>query len=127
MSILIVVAHPDDEVLGCGGTIARLSRSGTKVHGCFLSGSVDARNMRPEVEELHQDLQKASDILGISDFTLGEFPNIAFNTCPHIEIVKFIEEQVARTGATTIFTHHPNDLNNDHRHTSRACMAASRL
>ncbi len=127
MSVLVVVAHPDDEVLGCGGTVAKLSGAGAEVHACILSGSVDARQMRPETEELHQDLQNAADILGISDFVLGTFPNIAFNTCPHIEIVRFIEEQVARVGATTIFTHHPNDLNNDHQHTALACMAASRL
>lgn len=127
MSILIVVAHPDDEVLGCGGTAAKLAQSGAEVHACILSGSADARLLRPEIEELHQDLQNATEILGISGFVLGEFPNIAFNTCPHIDLVRFIEEAVARVGATTIFTHHPNDLNDDHKHTSLACMAASRL
>ena len=49
------------------------------------------------------------------------------NTVPHIEIVKFIEEQIKIYQPDRIFTHHPDDLNNDHNHVSKGCMAAARL
>lgn len=127
MSILIIVAHPDDEVLGCGGTVARLTRQGVVVNACILSGSADARHKRPEVKQLHQDIKNAAEILGIDEPAMGNFPNISFNTCPHIDLVKFIEDHIERFAATTIFTHHPNDLNDDHKQVAWACMAASRL
>jgi len=58
---------------------------------------------------------------------LGAFPNIRFNTTPHLELVKFIENAILKTQAQLILTHHPSDINDDHRHTSIACQAAARL
>jgi LmbE family N-acetylglucosaminyl deacetylase len=58
---------------------------------------------------------------------MGDFPNIALNTIAHLELVQFIEAAIETSGAETIFTHHPADLNDDHLHVSRACQAAARL
>ena len=58
---------------------------------------------------------------------MGNFPNIKMNTVPHLELVQFIENTIMETGASIIITHHPSDLNDDHRQTSLACQAASRL
>lgn len=127
MSVLIVVSHPDDEVLGCGATAALLARAGRTVTACILSGDVDARQHRPDLETLRSNARAASATLGLQEPILGPFPNIAFNTVPHLQLVQFIERAIEATGATTIFTHHPADLNDDHFHTSRACQAASRL
>jgi LmbE family N-acetylglucosaminyl deacetylase len=127
MTTLIVVAHPDDEVLGCGGLAARLAQAGETVAACILSGAAEARQHRPAVERLHQHARKAMAILGLSEPILGPFPNIAFNTVPHLELVQFIERVMREGRATRIYTHHPADLNNDHRHTSLACQAAARL
>lgn len=125
--MLIVAAHPDDEVLGCGGTAAALAGRGVPVRSCILSGEVEARQNRPEVPELISDTLRAQQILGLGEPILGSFPNIRFNTVPHLELVQFIERAMLETGATTLFTHHPHDLNNDHLHTSLACQAAARL
>lgn len=127
MTVLIVVAHPDDEVLGMGGTAAALTAKGVKVRACILSGKVDARQHRPEVSELQRDIECAQEILGMLPPILGDFPNVRFNTVPHLEIVQFIESAIVETNADLIFTHHPSDLNDDHFHTSRACRAAARL
>jgi LmbE family N-acetylglucosaminyl deacetylase len=124
---LIVVAHPDDEVLGCGGLAAALARSGQTVRVCILSGSAEARLHRPDIAQLHAQARKALHILGLPEPLLGPFPNIAFNTVPHLELVQFIEGMMRETGAARIYTHHPADLNDDHRHTSHACQAAARL
>lgn len=127
ISVLVVVAHPDDEVLGVGATVAALAAQGVPVHTCMLSGKADARRNRPAVSELQADAYRAQEILGIGEPILGDFPNIRFNLVPHLELVQFIETAIVETQANVIFTHHPHDLNNDHLHTSLACQAAARL
>lgn len=127
MSVLIVTSHPDDEVLGCGGLATALSAGGISVHSLVLVGDADARDGRPESDGLKRDIEAAHRILGVDGYTLGEFPNIRMNTVPHIEIVQCIERVLVRTQADIIYTHHPFDINDDHRHTSAACQAAARL
>lgn len=127
MSYLIVVAHPDDEVLGAGATMYKLRQAGKEVNVCILCGQADARNFRPEDEELEEDTENSMKLLGVNKVFKGKFPNIKFNTVPHLELVQFIEDVIVKTGATVVFTHHPADLNNDHMHTSLACQAAVRL
>jgi LmbE family N-acetylglucosaminyl deacetylase len=124
---LIVVAHPDDEVLGFGGTGARLVSSGEAVQPIILCGNVDVRTLRPTDEQLFADMTAANKMLGFEPPVLGSFPNIRMNTVPHLEIVQFIEAQIARFHPVRVFTHHPSDLNNDHTQTAHACLAASRL
>jgi N-acetylglucosamine malate deacetylase 1 len=127
MSYLVVVAHPDDEVLGAGATISKLSQMGKEVNVCILSGEVEIRKERPSINELNEDIDLAMKLLGVNKVILGSFPNIAFNSVNHVELVQFIEKTMIETGADVIFTHYPNDLNNDHYHTSIACQAAVRL
>ena len=127
MSVLIVVAHPDDEVLGCGATAALLAARGLTVRACILSGQAAARRERPDLEELHADMHRAQQILGMGEPVLGDFPNIKLNTVAHLDLVQFIEASMLESGADVIFTHHPSDLNDDHVQTSRACQAAARL
>lgn len=127
MTVLIVVAHPDDEVLGVGGTAAALTAQGVDVRACILSAQVNARHRRPALSDFEVDIHRVQGILGLREPILGDFPNILFNTIPHLELVQFIEESILQTGADVIFTHHPGDLNNDHHHTSIACQAAARL
>jgi len=127
MNVLIVVAHPDDEVLGCGGTAWRYVQAGIPVRACILCGKAGARRHRPGDEDLLADTLRASRILGLGEPILGDFPNIRLNMVPHLELVQFIEAAIRASGADTLFTHHPGDLNNDHNHVSLACQAASRL
>ena len=127
MSYLVVVAHPDDEVLGAGGTIYTLAQRGEDVNVCILSGGVEVRNFRPSDEELQVDTNNCLSILGVNQKIVGEFPNIKLNIVPHVELVQFIEKAIVDTGADVLITHHPADLNNDHLQTSLACQAASKL
>lgn len=127
MTVLVVVAHPDDEVLGCGATISTLTVRGSEVRACMLSGQVEAREHRPGDDALIEHLHNAQAIMGAGEPILGSFPNIRFNTVDHVELVQFIEQTLVATGADVVFTHHPGDLNDDHRHTSLACQAAVRL
>ena len=127
VSYLIVVAHPDDEVLGAGGTIAKLSSAGKEVNVCILSGKAEARRNRPNDDELYTDMKYAISALGIKKVYTGDFSNIAFNVEKHLSLVQFIESVLKETRADIVFTHHPADSNNDHYHTSIACQAAVRL
>lgn len=127
MSYLIVVAHPDDEVLGAGATMYKLTKQGEDVNVCIMCGRAAARTFRPENNELQDDMNVCMKMLGVNRVIVGDFPNIKMNTLPHLELVQFIEKAIIETGATTIITHHPSDLNNDHVQTSIACQAAVRL
>ena len=127
MSVLIVVAHPDDEVLGAGATIKKLSSKGEEVNVCIMCGQAAARAFRPEDEELSSDMHTALEKLGVNEIIIGDFPNIKMNTVAHLDLVQFIEKAIEKTQATTVITHHPSDLNNDHVQTSIACQAAIRL
>lgn len=127
MSVLVVVAHPDDEVLGAGGTIHTMARKGHSVSVCILSAKAAARTRRPPDAELEHDIRLSADLLGVSRIIEGGFPNIKLNAVPHLELVRFIEDAILETQAQAIITHHPADLNNDHLQTSIACQAAARL
>jgi len=124
---LVVVAHPDDEILGFGAAGAKLVFQGEVVQPIILCGNVDARTHRPTNQELYDDMVNANKAVGFEVPELGQFPNIKMNTVPHLEVVQFIEKMIEKYQPTRIFTHHPSDLNNDHEQVSKACLAASRL
>ncbi len=127
MNYLIVVAHPDDEVLGAGATMYKLVQDGHKVDVCILSGNVEARKGRPELNELDQDVKSSLDVIGVSKTFKGGFPNIKFNNVNHLELVQFVERTIVESDTDVVITHHPADTNNDHLHTSIATQAAIRL
>jgi LmbE family N-acetylglucosaminyl deacetylase len=121
------VSHPDDEVLGAGATMHKLTKSGKEINVCILCGDAEARTKRPKVEVLKDNITTAAGILGVNKSIAGNFPNIEMNTVPHLEIVQFIENAIRKVQAEVVITHHPADLNNDHLNTSIACQAAVRL
>jgi LmbE family N-acetylglucosaminyl deacetylase len=127
MIYLTVTAHPDDEVLGFGATSHVLSGKGHTIYNLILSGQADARRHRPDIETLEEQTHLAQRLIGAEKPILGPFPNVRFNTVPHLELVQFIERYIEELQPDLVFTHHPYDLNNDHYHTSKACQAAVRL
>jgi N-acetylglucosamine malate deacetylase 1 len=127
MNVLIVVAHPDDEVIGCGGTIFALSSRGARVHCGIMCAAVTARSGKPPDGTLRENMERAQREVGITEISLSGFPNIAFNTVPHLELVQTIERLILSCDPQVVITHHPADLNNDHLHTSLACQAAVRI
>jgi LmbE family N-acetylglucosaminyl deacetylase len=131
MNILAVVAHPDDELIGCGATLRRLADEGHSVFSCVLSASADARFNRPDLERLHQVATESARMVGIQDSIHLEYKNIQFNTVPHLEMVRSIEDAIVRFEPEWVFTHFPGDLNIDHRvcyeTTTAAVMLPQRL
>ena len=127
MNYLFVLAHPDDEVLGAGATVYKLTKEGHRCEICIMSTQAQARAFRPENEELSADLDASIAMLGVANKYEGDFPNIEMNTVPHLKLVQFIEQAIIKSEADVVVTHHPSDTNNDHLHTSLACQAAIRL
>lgn len=127
MNYLLVVAHPDDEVLGAGGTVVKLIEEGNTVDMLVMCYSANARAFRPEDGELHDDFFSCAKALGISKIYEGDFPNIEMNNISHLKLVQFIEKGIIDSQPDVVITHHPSDTNNDHMHTSLACQAAIRL
>lgn len=127
MKYLIVVAHPDDEVLGAGASIKKWTSEDSTVDVCIMSTDAKARAFRPEDEELNDDLNSSSDFLGIGNKYEYTFPNIEMNTVPHLQLVQAIEKAITVSQPDIVITHHPADTNNDHLQTSLACQEAIRL
>jgi len=122
---LVVVAHPDDEVLGAGATIKKLTQTGHRVAVAILSSTVEERSGRSNF--LKQEIEEVRKSLGVEKYYLGVFPNIKMNTVPHIDLVKYIEQCIADFEADAIITHSSSETNDDHIHTSKATQAASRF
>lgn len=129
--ILIVAAHPDDEVLGCGGTIAKYAKE-KQIYIAILGEGISSRyNKRKEVKreellDLQKQSQKAGKLLGAKENFFFGFPDNQFDTIPFLEIVKKIEEVIKKIKPEIIYTHHSGDLNIDHRITFQAVLTATR-
>lgn len=130
-SILIVAAHPDDEVLGCGGTIAKLADEGAIIHVAFLADGVFSRAgdqiiQQEELSIRRASAQKACDILGVKSASFGDFPDNRMDTVALLDIIKVVEVLVAEHRPDTVFTHHAGDVNIDHRRIHEAVVTACR-
>lgn len=126
--ILIIVAHPDDEVLGCGGTIAKHSDLGDLVNVIFLADGVNSRSDAGllELEIRKANAKAACKVLGVNHISFGQFPDNKLDTLPLIEIVKYIETGLAEFNPEIIYTHSALDLNIDHQIVNRAVITATR-
>ena len=130
-SILILCAHPDDEVLGCGGTIAKLADQGATVHVAFLADGVfsregDAVVQQEELRIRRAAAQKACDILGVKSVSFGDFPDNRMDTVALLDITKALENLIAEYKPEVVFTHHAGDVNIDHRRMHDAAVTACR-
>jgi LmbE family N-acetylglucosaminyl deacetylase len=132
MILLVVVAHPDDEVLGCGATIARLTQEGHEVYIAILGEGITSRYQQREqadrslVEALHARGRQVAELLGVRDLFLYNLPDNRFDTVALLDVVKIIEELIERLKPEVIYTHHGGDLNIDHMVTHRAVLTATR-
>jgi LmbE family N-acetylglucosaminyl deacetylase len=132
VSVLVVAAHPDDEVLGCGGTVARHADDGEDVFVAILGEGITSRyNDRAQADPaLITDLRAASEravkVLGARDLFLYDLPDNRFDTVPLLDIVKIVEELVDRLQPSVVYTHHAGDLNIDHPTCLRAVLTATR-
>lgn len=131
--ILVVVAHPDDEVLGCGATIARHARIGDEVHVVILAEGVTSRDerhdpegRRSELSELSKAAHCAGRILGVKSLTLHNFPDNRMDSIDRLDVIKLVGQFIDKYRPEIVYTHHAGDVNIDHRIIHEAVVTACR-
>jgi LmbE family N-acetylglucosaminyl deacetylase len=130
-SVLVLAAHPDDEVLGCGGTLAKWVDAGARVHVAFLADGVFSRSGEPQaqqvqLEERRRAACKACEILGVHSIFFGDFPDNRMDTAALLDIAQAVEALVREYLPDTVLTHHAGDVNVDHRLLHEAVVTACR-
>jgi len=127
-TILVVAAHPDDEVLGCGGVMALLAGRGHAVHVAILGEGATSRGPggQGDVDALRDQARRAGDILGARQVMTFGLPDNTFDSLPLLDVVKIVEGVVDEIAPTRIYTHFGGDLNVDHQVTHRAVLTATR-
>ena len=132
-SALIVAAHPDDEILGCGATIARLVDEGWLVHVLIVAEGATSRNDTRDVSanliELSQlaiSANMANAILGTTSVELLSLPDNRMDSIDLLDVVKYVENAISTYKPSLLFTHHSGDVNVDHRVIHEAVIAACR-
>lgn len=130
MSVLVVAAHPDDEVLGCGGAIAKHAQRGEDVAVCFLSDGVTSRESEadhaPELHRRRAAALEAARILGVTEVRFGSLPDNRMDSIDLLTIARAVEAHIREFAPATVYTHFTGDLNVDHRLTHEAVMTACR-
>lgn len=131
--ILIVAAHPDDEVLGCFGTVSKLIKEGYEAYTLILgegkTSRLDTRKIeenKEQLEILNDEIKKANDIIGIKKCFVYDFPDNRFDSVDLLDIIKVISKIKEEIKPNIIFTHYENDLNIDHKITYQAVITATR-
>lgn len=131
--LLVVAAHPDDEILGCGGTMALHSRRGDEVYVMILGEGVTSRDEKrdrerreKEIADLKHQVEVANKIVGTKKTFLFDFPDNRFDTMALLDIIKVVEKIKKQIKPDVIYTHHRGDLNIDHRITYAAVLTACR-
>jgi len=145
MKILVIAAHPDDEILGMGGTIKKYTSGGHHVKIVIMSTgissrrSVDFKNstqykvekkldkkMKQQIEKLRNHSKKAARIVGVDDIEFFDFPDNEMDLVSNLEVTKKIEEVIRKFNPTIVYTHSTHDVNIDHRILYNATITATR-
>lgn len=132
-SVLVVAAHPDDEVLGCGGTMARLCAEGWAVHVLIVAEGATSRARNrsraaklDELSALAAAARAANAILGAASVTLGDLPDNRMDSIDLLDVVKTVETAIETHRPELVFTHHRGDVNVDHAILHDAVVTACR-
>ncbi len=131
--VLVIAAHPDDEVLGCGGTMARHAAGGHEVVSVIMAEGVTSRDAKrdrtareSELSELGEAARKANRVLGVHEVKLLDFPDNRMDSVDQLDINKAVERLIEEFLPNVIYTHHVGDVNIDHRKIHEAVITACR-
>ncbi|MFH1421625.1 MAG: PIG-L family deacetylase [Planctomycetota bacterium] len=134
-TVLTFFAHPDDETLAAGATIAKLTKLGVTVHVAIPATGIHSRRNVQEAEErnsdlfeLRKDCEKAMSVLGVlpQNIYLGEFPDNEMDKCSRLETIHWLEDVINKVNPELILTHHRYCTNIDHQYCHDAVVIATR-
>lgn len=127
---LVVVAHPDDEVLACGGSIAKWSSAGVEVGVLFMADGESSRQRQTSsaewIRRRREESARAAEYLGHRVIGFCDYPDNQMDTIPLLEIIQKVEVVVSEFGPDTVITHFAGDLNVDHQVVARSVQTAVR-
>ena len=133
LKILIIAAHPDDETLGCGGSIAKWVKDGHDVYVLIMAEGATSRDKtrargtrQKELSHLAQSAKMAGKILGVHSVELLDYPDNRMDSVDLLDVVKAVEERIKKLQPAMVVTHHAGDLNIDHQITHQAVITACR-
>lgn len=129
--VLVIAAHPDDEVMGLGGTIAKLSAQGVECHLLIVTDGSSSQyrgsdNLGEIIEAKKIETKNCADTLGFRSIHYGELPDMKLDTTPHIAINQVIEKVINKVQPDTVFTHFWGDVNRDHQEVYKSTLVAVR-
>ena len=131
-NILVVAAHPDDEILGLGATIKRLTNEGCTANVLILGEGLTSRKdnrsetQKDDLNKLKSQSVAAAKTVGYSNVEFSDLPDNRFDSIDLLDVIKIVQRYVEKYQPDTIFTHHFGDLNIDHRITFEAVITACR-
>lgn len=125
--ILVVCAHPDDEVFGLGGTLLLHSKNGSEIFVLIFSDGESSRNISKNIIEKRQNqAREACKKIGIKKLKFLNYPDQKLDTIPLVELSKQIETVIQEFRPDVVFTHHFGDVNQDHTKVFEATLIATR-
>lgn len=125
-NVLVVAAHPDDEVLGAGGTILKHVKGGDEVAVLILGEGESSKGKGADIEKRKEQAGRAAELLGVKNLFLEGLPDNRFDSLSFLELVKITEKCLNRIKPSIVYTHHHYDLNIDHRLSFQAVLTACR-
>ena len=124
--VLVVAAHPDDEILGLGGTVARHVSCGDQVTNVIIADADSTRYEAETIKSVRRCALQAANLLGVSDIRFAGFADQKLDTLPILEITQWIEKVLTDIQPQIIYTHHRGDINRDHQVVQEATLTAAR-
>src|SRR4030042_6908720 len=126
--IMVIAAHPDDEILGAGGTLIKHAQAKDEVFCLILGEGVMSRTgaKKHEIKKLQRQTAEAGKIIGFKKIFFSDFPDNSFDAVPLLKIVKVVEQYLENIKPDIVYTHYENDLNIDHRIAFQAVLTACR-
>ena len=124
--VVVIAAHPDDELLGAGGTLARHVRDGDEVHAIIVADGASSRYPDELVSTLEKQARRAAEVIGFTSLQFLSLPDQRLDTVPLIELTQRLEGVLDEIEPGTVYTHFPEDVNADHRLVSRCAWTACR-
>ena len=126
MRILVIAPHPDDEVLGCGGVMARHVAEGDEVHVVVVGRGIPEKYSDESVARSRRELSRAHEVLGVTDCHFLDFPVPRLDVVPSHELADALGSLLREVAPHTVYLPHHGDIHADHYHVHMATLVAAR-